>query len=132
MSPARDPKKLTPLLREFWPKLKEAYEKAYPGRFLFLSCTYRSPEEQKALYDQNRPGRVLTRCDGFDRLSNHNYDPARAFDCFIVIDNRAVWEPVYYTVLGKMIKELGYEGKIRWGGWFSSFKDYPHFEEMGK
>lgn len=128
--PSRDPKLLTPMLQEFWPLLKAKYEKTYPGRFLFLSCTHRSVEEQKLLYAKNRPGAIVTKCDGVEKLSNHNYLPARAFDVFIAIENRSVWEPAYYDALGPMIKELGYENKIRWGGWYTGWKDYPHLEQI--
>jgi hypothetical protein len=127
--PSRDPKSLTPLLQEYWTKLKAWYEAKYPGRVLFLTCTYRSPQEQNDLFKRNAPGHILTRCDGINIKSNHNYTPAMAFDCAISEGKAVKWQEDYYLPLGAAIKELGYDGKIRWGGWFS-FRDYPHFEQI--
>lgn len=127
----KDPTQLEPILQEFWPKLRELYMKAYPGRALVLTHTYRTPEEQKTIYDQNKPGAILTRCDGYIKKSMHNYFPSKAFDIAVFIKGKAQWDDVYYKDLGKFIDTLGYTGKIRWGGWFS-FRDYCHFETMEK
>lgn len=125
--PSRDPKLLHPLLQEFWPKLRAWYMTKFPGRAIFLTATYRSPEEQLALFKQNRPGRILTRCDGTKIKSNHNLNPSKAFDVAVSEKGVVQWQEVYYIPMGRAIQELGYEGRIRWGGWFS-FRDYPHFE----
>lgn len=127
--PSRDIKDCSQILQEFFPKLKGWYEKKFPGRTLFLTCTYRSTEEQQAIFAQNKPGHILTRCDGLKKLSNHNYKPSHAFDVAISDKDMVQWRDDFYTPLGCSIKDLGYEGKIRWGGWFS-FRDYPHFEEI--
>jgi len=94
---------------------------------VFLTHTYRSPEEQKAIYNRNKPGRVLTRCDGYVIKSKHNYTPSKAFDIAVKDKGIVKWEDTYYMNLGTAISELGYTGKVRWGGWFS-FRDYCHFE----
>ena len=126
--PSRDPKLLTPLLQEFWPLLRNWYMKKYPGRAIFLTCTHRPVKEQAAIYAKNAPGRILTRCDGVIKVSKHNYQPAKAFDVAISIKGKVVWEDGFYTPLGGAIKDLGYEDKVRWGGWWT-FHDFPHFEE---
>jgi hypothetical protein len=77
---SRDPRDLCPLLRDFWPRLLNWYASHYPERDLVLTATYRSPEEQSSIYANNRPGMILTRCDGFRVKSKHNYQPAHAFD----------------------------------------------------
>jgi hypothetical protein len=125
--PSRDPKDLAPLLQEFWPKLRAWYMGKYPGRALILTCTHRTPAEQAAIYAQNKPGRILTRCDGVNTLSKHNHLPALAFDVAVCEKGVAQWREDYYMPLGAAIKELGYEGRVRWGGWWT-FKDYPHLE----
>lgn len=127
MPPSRDPKDLTSVLQEFWPKLKGWYEAKFPDRKLILTCTYRTPEEQAAIFAQNRPGHILTRCDGTNIKSKHNYLPSQAFDVAVVIGGKAQWQEVFYIPLGRAIGELGYSDRIRWGGHFS-FRDYPHFE----
>jgi len=127
--PSRDPKLLTDMLQYFWPALRACYMKKFPGRALFLTCTHRTPEEQQAIFAQNKPGHILTRCDGINNLSKHNYSPAQAFDVAVSEKGIVQWDPSYYLPLGAMIKELGYETKVRWGGHFS-FRDYPHFEAI--
>lgn len=102
----------------------------FPGRALFLTCTHRTTEEQAALFAQNKPGAILTRCDGVKIKSKHNAMPAEAFDVAISEKGVVKWEDSYYLCLGDSIKELGYDGKIRWGGWFSSFRDRPHMETI--
>lgn len=124
---SRDPKELDPLLQEFWPVLRAWYMKKFPGRAIFLTATYRSPEEQAALFAQNKAGKIVTRCDGVTNKSLHNYKPARAFDVAVSEKGVVQWQEIYYVPLGRAISELGYEGRIGWGGWFS-FRDYPHFE----
>jgi hypothetical protein len=129
---SRDPELLCVTLQVFWRKLQAWYQAKFPDRELFLTCTYRSPEEQRALYKQNRPGKILTRCDGVKVRSKHNFSPAHAFDVAVRFKGnkgRVEWQEVFYIPLGRAIAELGYEGRIRWGGWFS-FRDYPHFEVL--
>lgn len=130
--PSRSPDDLTPILKEFWPRLKNWYEALYPERELFLTATYRSPEEQLEIYKRNEPGRILTHFDGINKKSKHNYKPAHAFDVAVRVRGGpegpiVVWQEQYYLPLGAAIKALGAEDKIRWGGFFS-FRDYPHFE----
>ncbi len=129
---SRDINQCTPTLREYWPRLQEWYSVSNPDKELFLTATHRTPKEQKSIYDRNKPGAVLTRCDGYKILSPHNYTPSKAFDVAIRdrATGRVIWEDSYYICLGESIKACGFEGRIRWGGWWSSFKDFPHFEEI--
>lgn len=134
MMPSRDPNDLCPELQEFWPKLKAAYEAKFPNRRIFLTCTYRSVEEQASIFAQNdKTGHILTKCDGIKMKSLHNYKPARAFDFAVQMIGslegmRTVWDVPYYKDAADMIVPLGYGGKVRSGGWFVSFKDWPHME----
>jgi hypothetical protein len=125
--PSRDIKDCEALLQEFWPKLERWYIQKYGGKYLFLTCTARSVEEQQAIFAKNAPGSILTRCDGVKNKSKHNYEPAQAFDVAVSDGKQTLWQEEFYIGLGSAIKDIGYEGRIRWGGWFS-FRDYPHFE----
>lgn len=128
--PSRDPKDLCITLQIFWPKLKAWYEAKFPERRLILTCTHRTVEEQQALFKQNaKTGKIVTQLDGINKLSKHNYLPALAMDIAVVISGKAEWGVDFYKPLGGAIGELGFNGKIRWGGWFS-FRDFPHFETI--
>lgn len=128
--PSRNPKDLSPLLQEFWPKLRTEYMTRFPGCAIFLTCTYRSPDEQAAIFAKNAPGHVLTRCDGVKVKSKHNTVPSLAFDVAISHMGVVQWNEEFYKPLGPMIASLGYSDTVRWGGYFS-FRDYPHFEAVG-
>jgi peptidoglycan L-alanyl-D-glutamate endopeptidase CwlK len=64
-------------------KCKEA------GIDLCIYCTYRSIEEQNALYAQGRtkPGKIVTRAKGGQ--SFHNYRVA--YDCAPIVNGRIAW-----------------------------------------
>jgi peptidoglycan LD-endopeptidase CwlK len=127
---SRDPKDLCLLLQWAWPLVKAEYEKRFPDRELFLICTHRPIEEQKIIYAQNKPGHILTRCDGVKNLSRHNYLPSHALDAGVKVKGKVVWEDKYYEPLGKVLVALGLEKRIRWGGWWVSFRDRPHLETI--
>ncbi|KAB2328012.1 M15 family metallopeptidase [Cytobacillus depressus] len=98
------------------------------GIFIIITQGLRTIAEQNNLYEQGRtkPGKVVTNARG--GYSYHNF--GLAFDfcvCDIVsgklipnwsVDNR--WKRV-----GELGKALGLE----WGGNWTSFRDYPHFQE---
>lgn len=130
---SRDINDCVPILIEFWPKLKRAYETHFDGRELFLTCTLRSVAEQQEIYAKNKPGSILTKCDGVKTFSKHNPQLgaplSRAFDVAVKVNGKVVWDDLYYTPLAIVIDTLGYSGKIRWGGTFS-FPDKPHFETI--
>lgn len=129
---SRDPKDLCLLLQWAWPLIKAEYEKKFSDRELFLTCTHRPVEEQKTLYKSGREtkGPILTACDGEIKKSRHNYLPSHALDAGVKVKGKVVWENEYYEPLGKVLVALGLEKRIRWGGWWTSFKDYPHLETI--
>ncbi|MFS0765621.1 peptidoglycan-binding protein [Peribacillus phoenicis] len=114
----------------------EMVERAYnEGITVQISEGYRSLEEQAALYGQ---GRVYSyNGKNYSNLakpivtnakpgqSYHNY--GLAIDFFIVSDDgrRAIW-----TVNSKWqrVAAIGKDLGFKWGGDWSSFKDYPHLE----
>lgn len=83
---------------------------------------YRSPADQNFLYQQGRtrPGEIITNCDGFIVLSNHQR--WLAMDILIIKDAGQVWERTGdYDRLGAIWTDLG----GRWGG---QWNDCYHFE----
>jgi len=105
---------------------------------------YRSPEEQRALFEQGRtkPGSIVTYKDGYERKSKHNQEPSFAVDVVpypIDWDNKDRIRVFAGFVLGtyQQLKKQGkIKSNIRWGGdWDSDtilkdqrFNDFPHFE----
>src|SRR3990167_8469395 len=98
--PSRDPAELVPTLQEFWKELKAWYETKFPDRQLILTCTHRTPAEQAEIFAANKPGNILTRCDGYKILSKHNHKPSEAFDVAVLEKGKAQWQEVYYIPLG--------------------------------
>ena len=129
--PSRDSKNLTPFLQEVWEELRTWYTAVFPERELFLTCTYRSPQEQAGLYKLGRTvkGKVVTMCDGVKTMSKHNEKPARAFDVAVREDGKVVWDEIYFVPIGRAILESKYKDRVRWGGNFK-FRDFPHVEEI--
>lgn len=99
---------------------------------------YRSPEEQRELYLQNKSTK-----DGFKKLSKHNHYPSQAVD--IHISNTHTWDKDHLIFLAgfiiataKRLKEDGIISQsIRWGGNWDmdgiiikdqKFQDLVHFE----
>jgi len=112
-------------------KLKFAYlesvkewDKLYPTLPKpFLTCVFRSREEQEVLYAQGRtkPGAKVT----WTLNSKHNKVPSEAIDiCFRNPDRSANWSPDLFKKFAAIIKKHG----INWGGDFKTTKDFPHFE----
>jgi peptidoglycan L-alanyl-D-glutamate endopeptidase CwlK len=98
--------------------------------FMF-TCTYRSQEEQDALFAQGRtkPGRKVT----WVRHSKHQ--DRLAFDIAILKDGKPTWDVKVdvsnddlpdYEQAGEIGESLG----LRWGGRFKT-RDLPHFEFKG-
>jgi peptidoglycan L-alanyl-D-glutamate endopeptidase CwlK len=100
---------------------------ALEGIGFIIWTFYRSPAEQNYLYQQGRtrPGKIITNCDGFIKLSNHQ--KWLAVDILIIKDDGTqVWERTpEYDRLGKIWEALG----GTWGGNFTSpAGDIFHFE----
>ncbi|MBT2616106.1 MULTISPECIES: peptidoglycan-binding protein [unclassified Bacillus (in: firmicutes)] len=116
--------------------VKRAYQE---GIFVQISAGYRSMEEQAKLYGQGRLGYIYDGKNYSDlskpRVTNampgqsyHNY--GLAIDYFIVSDDgkNAIWTvDAKWRRVAAIGKSLGFA----WGGDWSSFKDYPHFDMTG-
>jgi peptidoglycan L-alanyl-D-glutamate endopeptidase CwlK len=117
------------------PKIREELKAHYiecnnllpKGVRLRFAYTYRSPEEQTALFNQ-RP--KVTNAKAWQSI--HQY--GLAFDYVILLDrdNNGTFESVLWDIKSphhqKVInyfKSKDYE----WGGDWKKFKDYPHFQK---
>jgi len=115
---------LNPVLVQAYDKAVEKYEQTYPNAPQpFLTCTYRSNEEQEILF-KKRPKVTNARAG----QSPHNYKPSYAFDiAFIGVDKKLDWSPKLFKNFANIIAE---NSQVEWGGnW--KFKDAPHFELKG-
>jgi peptidoglycan L-alanyl-D-glutamate endopeptidase CwlK len=112
--------KLQELAKQHIAKCKEA------GIDLLIYCTYRSIEEQNALYAQGRtkPGKKVTNAKGGQ--SYHNFRVA--YDCGPVINGKIAWNR---EDLFKKIGVIGESIGLEWGGHFKSIVDLPHFQYTG-
>jgi len=81
-------------------------------------CFYRTLEEQKAVFEDNK-----SKCDGVINKSKHQL--WRAIDLAIVKKGKCVWDrTAEYQLLGRFWKLMG--GKF--GGDFGFAEDIFHFE----
>lgn len=110
--------------------LSACYAKNVPIRIV---QGFRTIEEQNALYSQGRtlPGKIITNAKGGD--SWHNYGLAIDF-CLLRSGNEISWnreedadhdgQKDWHEVVDLFIAK-GFE----WGGNWTSFPDYPHFQK---
>lgn len=120
---SRDKKDLRPELVQAYEKGLAKYVALYPNEPQpFITCTYRSGEEQNRLY--NSKPKVTNAKAG---QSPHNYNPSFAFDIgFIGIDKKMDWNPKLFKNFADCVKSAS--DVIVWGGDWIKFKDAPHFE----
>lgn len=116
------------------------------GIDVLIYCTYRSNEEQRALYAQGRrplqevnalrekvslpaitakQNKIVTYAK--EGQSKHNI--RCAFDCVPLVAGKAIWDktnPIWQDI-GKIGESVG----LKWAGNWKRFKEYPHFEIGG-
>ena len=117
---------LTPATQELYWLFSEAMSRA---RIPFMvTCTFRSQEEQDALWNQGRttPGKVVT----WTRNSRHT--KRTAFDIAILRDGKPTWDSKVslndndipdYQEAGTIGEMVG----LTWGGFWKT-PDFPHFQ----
>ncbi len=101
------------------------------GIDLLVTCTYRSNEEQAALYaiGRTKPGRIVTNARPGRSTHNNtlNGKPAAlAVDVVPLRDGKPVWsasDPVW-----KRVGEIGEKVGLEWAGRWTTFREYPHFQ----
>ena len=124
-----------PALAERFRAARLRYEQERPGYRLAVTCTFRSPDEQFALFQKGRrfeegrwivtdPAKRVTNCDGTVIVSKHNRRPARAIDAVVVLNGKWLWDPDEYEPYGALAESEG----LVWGGHWTTLKDYPHVE----
>ena len=93
----------------------------------FLTCTFRSNEEQRILFAKGRTtgGKIVTY---IKEGGKHNVKPAQAFDiAFKNSEGELDWRPELFSKFAAIIK-ANFNGLIKWGGDWKRFRDLPHFE----
>ncbi len=125
---SRDYKELLPEMQLLFLNFDAAMKEA--GIPYNITCTYRSQEEQDALYEQGRskPGAIVT----WTHKSLHIQ--RKAFDIVILKDKKPTWD-LKVDVNDDQIPDYAEAGAIgercglEWGGsWTAKKKDYPHFQ----
>ncbi len=111
---------------KFRKKVKKMLVKAQKeGIELRVTSAYRDCKEQNALYAKGRtkPGKVVTnaKCG----KSSHNYK--KAVDVVEFRNGKALWTNPNWNRIGEIGESVGLE----WGGRWTSFKDRPHFQDLG-
>jgi len=88
-----------------------------------ITCTYRSKEEQDAIYAQGRttPGAIVSNAKGGQ--SYHNW--RCAFDIVPLVNGKTMWND---NTLWLKLGQLGQSVGLEWGGSWVGFKDLPHFQ----
>lgn len=122
---------LHPYLGAAYKKAATEFEKAYPDDAKpFITCTFRSKDEQEQLYAQGRtkPGKKITNAKGGQSL--HNYLPSFAFDMAFISgkDGKVNWSEELFKKFADIICR---DQNIEWGGNWKGFKDTPHFGFKG-
>jgi peptidoglycan L-alanyl-D-glutamate endopeptidase CwlK len=106
----------------------------------------RTTAQQQALYAKGRtqPGAIVTQCDGIKNKSPHQIKSdgfGYAVDLYPDINKDGVVQSneissaaiPYLKAIAKAVKQAARQlgAIISWGGDWTSFKDYPHFELKG-
>ena len=105
------------------PKLQEIFNEVIKRIDVTIIEGNRSIEKQQEFFRKK-----LSKCDGINKLSNHNYNPSRAVDA-APYKNGIDWDDIEgFKVLVKIVREVAKEKgyKLVYGadwGW-----DYPHYE----
>jgi peptidoglycan L-alanyl-D-glutamate endopeptidase CwlK len=125
--PSRDKKDLNPILTQVYDKACEEYLRLYPDfPQPFITCTFRSGEEQNKLYALGRTekGKIVTNAKAGQ--SAHNTYPSNAFDiAFITLSKALSWDDKHFIRFAEIVKKISKDVDC---GCYWHFKDSPHFE----
>ena len=96
------------------------------GFIVLVTCTYRSNEEQAALYARGRttPGPRVTNAKPGESLHNKGL----ALDFVPLVNGKVMWDgdaPIW-EILALIAKDT--DSRVRWGGDFKSIDDKPHLQ----
>jgi len=120
---------LNEILSDAYDKACAEYSRLYPSDSQpFITCTYRSNEEQEQLYAQGRTGGkkgIVTNARAGQ--SPHNYNPSAAFDiAFIKLNKTLDWSGSNFKNFADIIIKI--QPLVEWGGAFKSIPDAPHYQ----
>jgi peptidoglycan L-alanyl-D-glutamate endopeptidase CwlK len=123
MITSRDPKDLLPRTASKVNDLIKACKAV--GIDLLVTSTFRDAEAQDALYAKGRtaPGAKVTNVKGGD--SFHQY--RIAVDVVPIIGGKCIWDDLS---LWARIGTIGTQCGLEWGGYWKSFNDKPHFQDL--
>jgi peptidoglycan L-alanyl-D-glutamate endopeptidase CwlK len=125
--PSRSKADLNEILVDAYEKACDEYSRLYPDLAQpFLTCTFRSNDEQTSLYaiGRTKQGRKVTNAQAGQ--SAHNYKPAPAFDiAFVGLGNKLDWNNDLFKKFAEIITKI--QPLIEWGGGWK-FVDRPHFQ----
>lgn len=116
-------------LNELHPVVKAAAESALAeckaqGLDVLVTCTYRTPDEQNALYAQGRskPGPIVTNARAYQSMHNFRC----ALDLVPLIHGKPDWDGSHssWHKIADIFKAHGFE----WGYDWPRFKEMPHFQ----
>lgn len=85
------------------------------GIDILIYCTFRSPEEQNALYaiGRSQPGKIVTNARAGDSWHNWGY----AFDFVPLVAGKPAWnDAARYAQAGRLAESVGLEWAGRWTG----------------
>lgn len=127
MTTSRNAADLHPALLELWTHLVPAVQQEL-GLTIFLTCTYRSNEEQQRLYNQGRTTKGPRVTNAMPGRSAHNVRPpegSHALD-FAVSDGQGgiTWEAKHYDNVAKIARRMGADC----GAFWADFIDRPHIQ----
>src|SRR5688572_28896255 len=112
---------LDPRIREGARSILRAWADA--GFVVLITCTFRSKEEQRALYAKGRtaPGPKVTNARPGESL--HNF--GRAIDFVPLVHGKPAWEEEpLFEILARIAQRA--DPRVRWGGDFRSIDHKPH------
>ena len=70
----------------------------------------------------------VSKADGVNNKSYHQ--SGKAIDVYAYVDGKASWDKLHLAIIASAMlqasAQLGY--KLKWGGLWKSWQDYPHFE----
>lgn len=122
---SRDLNDADKILRDAYLKAALMFTDKYPDVTPVVTCTYRSDEEQAALYAMGRtkPGKIVTQ---LKKGGKHNVKPSQAIDVAFKVGKVIDWDAKHFKRFAEILLPL--EPRIKWGGNWKKFRDYPHFE----
>lgn len=138
--PTRNIMDAVPALRKAWKESLEEWKAKYPNEpEPFLTCVYRSNQEQEELFMMNKNGKDDDGDGKIDEAdewrtnaragqSKHNSFPSQAIDIAFRIDKKLGGPYARFDLFAKFAEIIKSKG-VKWGGdWNKKILDPPHFE----